>query len=312
MKKFKDEQKFKQFLDLHWLRPEKALLAVFKSKAFNNFKFQSPSLDISCGDGVFMFIHLGGVFEESFDYFQSTKADQFKHGSGIDIFDSFDKNYKTPIVRRADVSIDFGIDWKQNLLDRAAKLNLYKNLIHHDNNNLPLPFEDNFFKTIYSNSIYWVEDVGGLLDEVRRILHPRGIAVLEVMTSFWLETLDEMEKFLSPEAIAILDRNRRKTMPGSRAFKDWKKLIANRGFDIVKVTNVYPNKILTDIWNVGLRPVSHLLIRMTESLSAKQRLSIKKEWVDIVYKLAKPLLALPNTYTLEKAPYLSFEVKKSK
>lgn len=306
----KDEKKLKQFLDLYWLRPETGLLQVFKNKAFDSLKFESPSLDISCGDGLFMFIHLGGEIDESFDTFISTKAKDFKHGPEIDIYDSFDENYKVPIIKPAEITLDYGTDWKQNLLDRAKELNLFKNLIHHDNNNLPLPFEDNYFKTIYSNSIYWTNNLDELLTDVKRILHPEGTAVLEVMTPYWLETLDEMKKFLSPEAIAILDRNRRETMSGSRNCKDWEKLITDQGFKVVKATNVYPNKLLTDIWNIGTRPISHLLIRMTEALSAEERLSIKKEWVDIIFKLTKPLLSLPETYSMERAPYVSFELKK--
>jgi len=63
------QEKLKTFLNLYWLRPENGLITTFKSHAFNNFRFESTSLDLSCGDGLFMAIHLGAEFTENFDYF---------------------------------------------------------------------------------------------------------------------------------------------------------------------------------------------------------------------------------------------------
>jgi len=54
------EEKLKQYLNLFWLRPENGLLCTFKSEVMNDIGFESPSLDLSCGDGLFTFIHLGG------------------------------------------------------------------------------------------------------------------------------------------------------------------------------------------------------------------------------------------------------------
>ena len=86
------ESKLESFLNLYWLRPENGLITTFKSQAFENFKFQSPSLDLSCGDGMFMAIHLGALFDFDFDYFKSTKANEFNHSNIIDIYDAFDEN----------------------------------------------------------------------------------------------------------------------------------------------------------------------------------------------------------------------------
>lgn len=306
------ENKLKQFLNLYWLRPENGLITTFKSKAFDDIKFESPSLDLSCGDGLFSFIHFGGSFEEDFDYFKSTKAKKFSHNSFIDIYDSFDKNYSVKIKKRPTIKIDYGTDWKQSLLKKASVLNFYNNLILHDNNKIPIPFEKNYFKTIHSNSIYWVNNVSNLLKEIHRILHPDGIAILEVMTPYHLETLKELEQFLSPKAITILDRKRRESMPGLVPFLKWKDLVLKNKFLIEDVRSVYPHKLIIELWNIGLRPISHLLIQMSESLSKEDRLRIKKEWVEIFFQLFKPLLYLKNSYVLEKDPYICFILKKSK
>lgn len=304
------EIKLKKFLNLFWLRPENGLLCTFKSETFKDVNFESPSIDISCGDGLFMFIHFGGILDNDFDYFQSTSAKQFKHSSFIDIYDHYKKNYTVKIIKRPDKTIDYGTDWKQALLDKAARLNLHKKLILHDNNVTPLPVDDNYFQTVYSNSFYWVKNVENLLLDVYRMLRPDGVAILEVATPYFYETLNELERYLSPEAITLLDRNRRGTSPGMRVYKDWKELMEKCGFTIEDVRCVYPDKILMTIWNIGLRPISHLLVRMSDNLDINERHKIKQEWVDIFYDLFKPLLNLNLTYSLDEAPYLMFKLRK--
>jgi len=304
------EEKLRDFLNLFWLRPENGLLCTFKSKAFKDIKFESPSLDISCGDGLFMFMHLGGKLESHFDYYKTTKADVFKHASFTDIYDYYDENYSVPVIKNPETTIDYGTDWKQALLNKTSKLNLYKNLILHDSNILPLPFKDNYFRTIYSNSSYWVKNVKGLLTDIHRMLRPDGTAILEVATPYFYETLTKLEKYLSPNAISVLDRNRRATSPGTLPYKEWKELLEDCNFVIESSENVYPNKLLIDFWNIGLRPISHLLIQMTKNLTEEERNKIKTEWVDIFYELFKPLLSIEQSYLLDKSPYVLFVLRK--
>lgn len=305
-----NEEKLKQYLHLFWLRPENGLLCTFKSEIIQDVKFESPSLDLSCGDGLFTFIHLGGEIGEEFDYFQTTNADNFKHSSFVDIFDHYNQNYHVPITKKPSTMIDYGSDWKKALIDKASKLNLYKNLVVHDNNKIPLPFEDNFFKTIYSNSVYWAKDVKSLLKDIHRILKPDGTLVLEVATPYFYELLDQLEKIFSPEAVSYLDRNRRAGGRGKITYDEWLKLFEECELKIKDVKCVYPNKILLDIWNIGLRPIAHLLIQMDEELKVEKRKKIKNEWVEIFYQIFRPLLKLQQTYRLENAPYLMFILEK--
>lgn len=305
-----NEEKLRKYLNLLWLRPENALLTVFKSLACAHIEFKSPSLDISCGDGINMFLHLGGELHEDFDYFRTTRAKEFKHNAFVDIYDKYDDNYTVDIVQKPAIKIDVGTDWKQALLDKAAKLDLYKKLLLHDNNKIPFPFPDNKFMTIYSNSIYWTENIENLLSEIHRMLKPGGTAVLEVMTPSFTKTLDELEPYFSKEAIDIIDRQRRSTMKGARYYKEWKETMLKAGFTIEETKCVYPSKILIDIWNIGLRPISHLLIQMSDNLLDKERHEIKKQWVNIFLALFKPLITIEQTYSLEKAPYLCFKLSK--
>lgn len=304
------EDKLRRYLELYWLRPENGLLCAFKSRGFDDLPLHSPSLDICCGDGLFMFLHLGGRCGADFDYFVSTRADEFEHNRFVDIFDSFGAAYDVPVITRPTDTIDQGTDWKQALLDKASRLNLYGSLTPHDINCTPLPFAEQHFQTIYSNAIYWTKNVEMLLADIRRMLLPGGQAILEVMTPYFLETLDEMEPYLSAQALHILDRGRRQTMPGGRTVDEWRLVMQSAGLVIEECRCVYPAKVLLDIWNIGLRPISHLLIQMTDSLPSERRSEIKREWVDIFFELFKPLLSIPSDYSLERAPYLLFVVRR--
>ncbi len=304
------EDKLFEYLKLFWLRPENGIMCAFKSRVFEDIKIEGPSLDVSCADGLFMFIHLGGSFGMDFDIFKATKAKEFSHDKFVDIFDNFEQGYVPSITKRPQSTMSYGTDWKQGLLDKAASLKLYDNLVLHDNNQVPMPLPDDYFKTVYSNSIYWVKNVDGLVKDIHRSMQCGGRAILEVKTPSLLDTLDQLEPVLSSEAIEILDRKRRETMPGSMSLDQWNELFKNAGFEIEDVRSVYPDKLLIDIWNVGLRPVAHLLVRMADAISAEERNAIKTEWVDIFFKLLKPLLNLKQTYTLDKAPYLCFVLRK--
>jgi len=305
------EELLKQCLNVFWLRPENALFNTFKSNSYNSLKFESPSLDLSCGDGIFQAIHLGAKFPDDFDYYLSTKASNFSHDNFVDIYDHYESDYNVKYLVPPSQQIDYGTDWKQELLNKAEKTGIYKNLILHDNSVLPLPFDDSFFKTIYSNSIYWVKNVEGLTKEIFRISRNDATVGLQVLTPSIFETFKFFEKFLSEKAISILDRQRHSTMPSQKTYHEWKELFENNGFIIKKTVPMAPNKIIFDIWNIGLRPISHLLIRMSDSLPLEEKRKIKKEWVEIFFELFKPLLKLPNSGPIEHSGYTYFELKKS-
>lgn len=304
------ESKLKQFLNLFWLRPENGLLTTFKSLAIEKYPITKTSLDISCGDGLFMFLHLGGKISENFDYFSSTKATDFNHSSFVDIYDYFDPNYSVPIIKKPSQTIDYGLDWKQNLLNKSFKLNLYENLILHDTNIVPFPLPENSFDTIYSNSLYWIKQPENLLSEIFRLLKPGGRAILEVITPYHLQTLNNLSSILSSKAISILDRKRNETILGSRNYNEWRKAFLAKKFQIIEEQSVYPHHSMIDFWNIGLRPISHLLIQMSENLSQNERSKIKSEWVEIFFELFKNFLYLNSEFSLEKSPYISFILEK--
>ena len=83
---------FKAFLSLYWLRPENGALAYYQSQSWQDVKVSGPSIDISTGDGFSIFLHCGGRFHESFDFFcNNTAARRFSHDKFIDIYDRIDQ-----------------------------------------------------------------------------------------------------------------------------------------------------------------------------------------------------------------------------
>ena len=267
--------------------------------------FKSPSVDICSGDGSLMFQHLGGEFGFDYDLYLETRAKTFKHDDFIDIYDC-DLNIHPSIRKRPEQIIDFATDWKPELLNKANRLGIYKKLYRHDNNQLPLPFDDEQLQTVFSTALYWTKNNEALLRDIYRMMRPGGCLATTVMTPLLLQTLDRLSPLLSPAAISILDRKRSATMQGSCALSDWENLLKKSGFKIEYIESIFPTENLIDIWNVGFRPISHLLIQMSEELSLQRRAEIKKEWVEIFFELMLPLLLLPNTCALEKAPYLMF------
>ena len=130
------------------------------------------------------------------------------------------------------------------------------------------------------------------------------------MTPLLLSTLDRLAPLLSKKAISILDRKRSDTMRGSCAVSDWERLLKNAGFKVDYVESVFPTENLIDIWNIGFRPISHLLIQMSEELPVQRRAEIKAEWIEIFFEIMLPLVSLPNTCPIDRAPYAIFIASK--
>lgn len=305
------EEKLKAFLEFFWLRPENGLAVACMSHALSNITFQSPSLDIGCGDGIFSFYNQGGRLEKTSDMFSLTNASKFKHDSGIDIYDVDNDEYFVNIKKHPNYKMDYGTDWKQKLLNKAAKLDFYENLVLHDSNK-PFPFEDNKFKTIFSDTVNWVktENIPKLLSEIHRMLRPEGTAALFFFTKHHVETLEKLESILDSKAIDILDRDRRKSMNCIWDYSDWREQVINAGFKIEKVVNTYPNKYIMDIWNIGLRPIGHLLIQMSQDIPVEKKIRIKDEWVETFFEIFKSLIKIENL-PIEKQGYPLFILKKT-
>src|SRR5688572_27018523 len=169
-------QYFAELLNAYWLRPETALWRACDIRAMADFAFESPSLDLGCGDGVFSFIRAGGRLSKRFDVFQNVTAID-KFFEKVDVYDTFDASFKAEITSPPRYRIDVGLDHKENLLRKAERLGLYGELTAADANQT-LPYEDGKFRSVFSNVIYWLDDPVRALSEIRRVLMPEGRACI--------------------------------------------------------------------------------------------------------------------------------------
>ncbi len=306
-----NKKKLRNFLNFYWLRPENAIVKYFQSYSWSDIHWKGKSIDISTGDGSYVFLHCGGEFDEKFDFYIDTKSEKFSHKKFIDIYDSFSKKYKPIIKKRPTKKFTIGTDWKDGLISKANSLNFFEKTLKHDNNFLPFPFHDNEFKFIHSNSLYWTNNPIKLLKDVNRILDKDGLAVLEFSTKNMLSTLYDLKPILSKSAFDILDRKRTLEMKGIKGdINDWIDYIKKSNLKIEEIRWAWPNKIITDFWNTGLRPISHLLIKMANKMSTLDRKKIKQEWVNIFYEILLPLSIKPKTYNPKKASYVTFILRK--
>lgn len=296
---------FNQLLNVFWLRPETAIWRELDIQAMQDFEFNSPSLDLGCGDGMFSFIRAGGEFCRDYDAFRCM-TDLDKFFDNVDVFDASDKIAPPVVTRFPDYRIDCAYDLKENLLKKAANLEFYKEL-KQGNANEPLPFADQSFKSVFSNIIYWLDVPQLALNEISRILKPGGRACLMLPNrtlpefSFYnqnyVKTGDKSFAFLEK-----LDRGRfADNIRQARSEDEWQVMFD--AANLKRVTHVaHLSKTVIQIWDIGLRPLFPVLMKMANSLQEDHLLEIKEEWVSILRQFLEPVILLDGELGQGKEP----------
>jgi SAM-dependent methyltransferase len=278
----------RRFVQAYWLRPENALWMTLRSLTWSRCPLTHPSVDISCGDGVFTFLHRGGVFDPAFDVFTSVANLDRAGAVHADMFDCVTDEYQPAILSPPVDRIDVGADVKENMLARAQRLDFYRQLVKHDNNQ-PLPFEDGTFRTVYCNAAYWIAEIDRFLTELCRITSGDGRIILQVKLDSMLRyTLAECLPILGARFLDIIDGGRSASWPTLASRSTWESRFAAAGLSVQEATP-FISPTHAHIWNVGLRPIAPLLIKMTGALTPNTRASIKREWVDLFCELLGPL-----------------------
>lgn len=291
--KKKVEEILKNFLNVYWLRPESALWRTIDVLAMDSFTFESPSLDLGCGDGIFSFIRAGGEFGFGFDMFQSVSSLD-KYFENVDIYNYFDEKKIHPVIRKSpNYIIDVALDHKEALLKKAAIIGLYRKMVCWDVN-LGLPFEDGSFKTIFSNIIYWLKKPQDVFKEVARILASNGKAVVMLPNStmkdysfyyrLFVKTGDYAWKWLEKIDRGRLSDNIKHTNDDEA----WRRIFSKAGLQVVKHTQ-HLSKTVIETWDIGLRPIFPLLHKMASRIDAEKLIEIKKEWIALFSELLLPL-----------------------
>lgn len=282
------------FLNLYWLRPETALWRTLDCILLTKYNFEGPILDVGCGDGLFSFTLAGGEIGQDFDTFLQVK-DMEKFYANADIYDSYDDSKKPVIVKKPKYKISTGFDHKQNLLSKARDLGLYEELILGDaNKEVKIPRK---YKTIFSNILYWLDNYKNTLSDLSRLLDEDGKLLICVPSetfpeySFYTQ-LFQKSKNQEWSWLSLIDRGRHSgNMKISRTYENW---IADFDSCGLKVNSYhrYLSKEFLYIWDIGLRPLSPVLIEMANLLNNENRLQIKKKWIEILFPLLKPLVEM--------------------
>lgn len=294
-----------ELLNVFWLRPETALWRELDIRAMEPFIFNSPSLDVGCGDGLFAFIRSGGKFDQKFDAFQAMSGlDKFF--DNVDVFDAFNEQVRPVIVDLPKYQIDCGFDHKENLLKKAGQLGLYSSLKQGDaNKQLPYPAES--FNSIFSNIVYWLDDPQAVLIEMDRILRPGGKVCLmlpnETLPEFsfynqlFIKTGNPKWKFLEK-----LDRGRfSDNIRQARAQSTWEAMFKSAGLRIAGHKS-HLSKTVIQLWDIGFRPMFPLLRRMADAIPPEELIDIKREWTTTLRQFLEPLIDMDNSLTQGKNP----------
>ena len=288
-------QLYKEFLNYFWLRPESAIVQSFRAFEFRKVVFKKISkkqkiLDVSCGDGIFTFLALGGKLDQTFDSYKSIKNK--KRTAKFDAYDYYDKNFKIKILKKPAYGIDTGTDWKINLLKKSQKLKFYKNLLLH-NNEKKFTLENNYFDLVFSNSAYWVKNIKQHLIDMKQKTKKNGYIYLQVkFRDTYLSTLVKNQTKINfgPKFEKIIDAGRYETWKGLKTKREFDKILKN--IDGLKIELYKPlyGDIIMSIWDVGFRPLFKPLYEMSKSLSKLKYLKVKTEWVKILYDLSEKFI----------------------
>jgi len=287
------------------LRPETALWRELDINAMKSFLFESQSLDIGCGDGLFSFIRAGGEFHPEFDAFQSMSGLD-KYFDNVDVFDSFDAQVSPVVTVKPKYRIDCAFDHKKNLLNKAAQLGLYADFKQGDGNQV-LPFDDESFSTIFSNIVYWLDNPEAVLKEISRVLRPKGRVCLMLpnhtlpefsfYNQLYVKTGNKQWAFLDK-----LDRGRfSDNIRQAKTRQHWEAVFANTGLHVVEHKG-HLSKAIIQTWDIGLRPLFPILYKMSQVIPSSDLLAIKREWVETVRYFIEPLVGIDGSFNIDSEP----------
>lgn len=304
------DQLFLRFLDYFWLRPEQALPLVLRAESLSRYfpALKAQSLDVSCGDGAFSFISLGGSFDKNSDAFNSVNLEVNPHEGG-DYYDFWQPQGRPGLARRPSRKFSVGTDWKPNLLSKARALGAHDNLVAADNTT-PLPFPAESFDFIYANSAYWVPNLRAHLVDLAEKLKPGGQLILSMKTKNAASLAhSSFGKKLGRESLDFLGMGRERQWQSL-----WQKSAVDLelenvpGLQLVKCEPLWGDDMAL-IWDFGLRPIFSPMAKMSQSMSDAERREVKAEMVSVANRIFSHFVSnyqpvtggeIEWTYVLEK------------
>jgi SAM-dependent methyltransferase len=299
------------FLDVHlnvyWLRPESALWDAIASAVISRAEFLSPSVDVGAGNGIFSFITAGGAFSLGYDWYRNVDPTGFWQNK--DIYDTFERSPdRSSIEKPPDYKIDYAVDAKESLLRQAAGLDFYRETRLADADKR-WPFEDGSVRTIFSNILYWLQSADHSLREIHRILQHGGRALLCLQDHrFKDHCISYRWREKNSELLRLLNRGRTESSYWTTSYDEFSALARRIGFRVADHA-AYLSPLTLRAWDIGLRPLSPVLIKMVKLLSETDRDAIKIEWMDTCRPFLNELLTI-DSESSEQGGYHFFTLEK--
>lgn len=292
----------KEFLNIHWLRPETAILNSLLAKSLpNDYLKNGYNIDISCGDGLFSFINNGGSLDNSFNIYNNTNLKD-SIVKKEDIYNYVDDSYHPKIINKPVYNYDIGLDFSENMLLKADKLGIYNSLYKYQSSqsfnikktdsienfhtkNTQILKEIQFDKISIFSSIYMYKDLNLLLNTLNSLLKRNGLLIVNVKNSTFKDVYENIDNTYPKSFSQYLERNMRNVFPNLLSIKEWETFFEENNF-IIESKLPTLQKNLTPVWTIGLRFLTPLLVKMSNSIENEIIFSeIKEEFVDTFYKV---------------------------
>lgn len=277
-------------LNVHWLRPESALWDAVASRVIASQPMIAPALDLGAGNGLFSFITAQGRFSTDYDWYRNVDTRGFWENR--DIYDSWNGGPgPDAIVQRPAYMINCAFDHKRNLLAQAAALGFYRSTVAGDANRR-LPFGDETFQTVFSNILYWLDEPDHAFREVARVLRPGGRALLCLQDSRFKEYCTSYQwRAEGSELWRLLNRGRDESNRWVVSGDELVERAARAGLRLAE-RHSYLSPLTLRVWDIGLRPLSAVLIGTIQRLTEKDRREVKAEWIATARPFLEELYAL--------------------
>lgn len=248
------------YLDLQWLRPASALLDTITAQHVAPHAVCGFDIELGCGDGSFQFILLGGRFAESYD----------RYGIGR-------KPVSGSIVRKAARhGIGLGLDRDVVGLRECRYLHLYERLVQFDGNRR-LPLRDASCERVFSNMLYWLDNLAFSILELGRVTKPGGTVIIclpapEFRTYCFVPELNKEHPWLTS-----LDCDR---FVCYRQYPQRDELtqLANAAGFVVEDYKRFWSRLAMRIWDIDLRPLQPFLTTLADAVPAETRRQVKRDW----------------------------------
>ena len=261
----------RRFLEWNWLKPFDAVWDASVASALASIPLEEPSLDLGCGDGLFMLVASGGRVRLDYDRYTDThlrlRGDLYDTGASMARIDA------TPPERVVTV----GLDHKAGLLDKARRTATYRYLVQGDGQALPFP--DRTFATVFCNILYWLPDWRAGLQDMRRVLRDDGRLVLVVPNRTFAAQLRAYHRAQQCRAAGRMwqarffewiDNGRFHTLTRlTGGLDEWRTRLAEAQLDLSKgIPVVHVGAIQR--WDLSTRPVLHGLVLLARALQIVQ------------------------------------------